>query len=189
MSIYIPFTPVCKRIITSTYPKAHQQAFIQRNITHGFLKTGIHLFQSQIVLDTLPQHQVHQSGPAFDPIILPTHSFMHSRQPLAPIVDNRQLRSQESEISALRAEITHLRAKNEKLSTENSVLRKPKITKKKKRNLNKEMTSQADIYEEAAAHYEKEAAVIRQKAAKFRGTTQNVPPSDSAVNSIQSSTS
>jgi hypothetical protein len=168
LSIYLPSTPVCKRIITSTYPKARIQAFTERNITHGFQKTGIYPFHPEVLLNTLPQDQLHQSEPAPESPIPPTPSFTHLRQPLTSIVDNRQLRSHGSEISTLQAEITHLRARNQQLSTENSILRKPKITKKRKRNLNKEMESQENIYDEAAAHYEQEAAVIRGKAAKIR---------------------
>jgi regulator of replication initiation timing len=188
LSIYLPSTPICKRIITSTYLKAWIQAFTKRNITHGFAKTGIHPFQPGTLLSTLPQHQSHQSGPILDPIILPTQSFTAFRQPLAQITDNRQLRSTESETSTLRAEISFVRASNEKLSIENSILRKPKITKKRKRNLNKEMTSQAEVYDEVAANFEKEAVVIRQKAAKLRTKKQN-EPLDRAVNSTQPSTS
>jgi hypothetical protein len=161
LSIYLPSTPICKRIITSTYLKARIQAFTKRNITHGFGKTGIHPFQPEALLNTLPQHQSHQSGPVPDPVILPTQSFTALRQPLAPITNNRQLRSTNSQVSALQAELSFVRASNEKLSIENSILRKPKITKKRKRNLNQEMKSQAQIYDEAAAHYETEVAVIR----------------------------
>ena len=182
LSIYLPSTPICKRIITSTYPKARTQAFTQRNITHGFERTGIHPFQPDVVLNALPQHQSHQSEPVPDPVILPTQSFTALRQPLAPITNNRQLRSTASEVSALRAEISFIRASNEKLSMENSILRKPKITKKRKRNLNQEMKSKAQIYDEAAAHHEQEAAVIRQKAAKLRKNAQN-EASGRAVNS------
>ena len=188
LSIYLRSTPICKRIITSTYPQARIQAFTQRNITHGFGKTGIYPFQPEIVLNTLPQHQLHQSGPVLDPVIPPTQLFTAFRQPLAPITDNRQLRSIESQTSALRAELSFTRASNEKLSIENSILRKPKITKKRKRNLNQEMRSQAEIYDEAAASFEQEAAVIRDKAAKLRTNKQN-RPSDRAVNSAQPSTS
>jgi DDE superfamily endonuclease/Tc5 transposase DNA-binding domain len=175
LSIYLPSTPICKRIITSTYPRARIQALTERNITHGFEKAGIHPFQPEVLLNTLPQHQSHQSEPAPDPVILPRQSFTALQQPLAPITGNRQLRSIESQTSALRAEISFVRASNEKLSIENSILRKPKITKKRKRHLNQEMRSQAEIYEEAAANYEKEAVVIRQKAAKLRTNKQNEP--------------
>ena len=99
-----------------------------------------------------------QSAPALDPVILPTQSFTAFRQPLAPITDNRQLRSIKSQTSALQAEISFVRASNEKLSIENSILRKPKITKKRKRHLNQEMQSQAEIYDEAAANDEKAVA-------------------------------
>ena len=131
---------------------------------------------------------MHQSEPASHPIVLPIQSFTAFRQPLAQIIDNRQLRSTKSQTAALRAELSFVRASNEKLSIENSILRKPKITKKRKRNLNQEMGSQAEIYDDAAAHYDKEAAVIRQKAAKLRKKNQN-GPLDRSGNSVQPSTS
>jgi hypothetical protein len=140
LSIYLPSTPICKRIITSTYPESRIQAFTERNITHGFAKTGIQPFQPEVLLDTLPQHQ---SKSVSGLIVLPTQSFTALRQPLAPITDNRQLRSTESQMAALRAEVSFIRASNEKLRKENSVLRKPKITKTRKRDLNQEMRSPA----------------------------------------------
>jgi regulator of replication initiation timing len=106
---------------------------------------------------------------------------------LAPITDNRQLRSATSQVSALQADLSFTRATNEKLSIENSILRKPKITKKRKRNLNQEMKSKAQVYDNAAAHHEQEAATIRHKAAQIRKNArdQNTldEPSDRAVNS------
>jgi hypothetical protein len=182
LSIYLPSTSICKRIIISTYLKARTQAFTQRNITYGFKKTGIHPFQPDVILNALSQHQSHQSKPIPDPVILLTQSFTALRQPLAPIINNRQLRSTALEVSVLRAEISFVRASNEKLSMENSILRKLKITKKRKRNLNQEMKSKAQIYDEAAAHHEQEAAVIRQKAAKLRKNAQD-EASNRAVNS------
>ena len=182
LSIYLSSTPVCKRIITSTYPKARIQAFTTSNITHGFQKTGIYPFQPDIVPHTLPQPQSQQSEP-----ILPTQPLTALRQPLAPITDNRQLRSATSQVSALQADLSFTRATNEKLSIENSILRKPKITKKRKRNLNQEMKSKAQVYDNAAAHHEQEAATIRHKAAQIRKNArdQNTldEPSDRAVNS------
>jgi len=188
MAIYLSSTPVCKRIITSTYPDARRQAFTQRNITHGFKKTGIYPFQPDTLLNVLPQHQSQHQSHRSKPVSNPTSSIASLRQPLASITDNRQLRSKDLQISALRAELSFERANNEKLGKENSVLRKPKITKTRKRNLNQEMGSRADLYDEAAAKYEKDTAEIRRKAAKLRKEEEK-KQSDKAVNSAQPSTS
>jgi hypothetical protein len=136
-----------------------------------------------------PFHNVnHQSGLISDPVILFTQSFTALRQPLTSITGNRQLRSTESELSALRAKISFMRASNKKLSIKNSILRNPKIITKRKRNLNQDTVSQAQVYKNTTEQFETEAAKIRHKAAKLRAKEWN-EPSDRAVNSTQLSTS
>jgi hypothetical protein len=172
MAIFMNSTPVCKRIITSAYPKARREAFTPRNMRSGFKRTGIYPFCPEVLLDALPQRQ--------QPVICESIPITSIRIPLAEISANsisnpasRDERSAQRENTILRAENTFLRSYSEQLNTENSILRKPKVTKRTKRNLNKEVVNQAEVYDEAAQEHEDLAAEIRKKAAKFRKNKEN----------------